>query len=258
MGKFKGFFEGTDIFGFDSKPDADPEFNPLDNQPMRVFNLEYLMDILKHKKINSFEATEKFINEIQWGNRFGSIKLEVDTGFTFFIKRLGYDLEGHPRWISKRAFQLNRKGLGGYEEYVAEELVDSLKECISEVQEAPQKDFKQLDRLTEKIGTTMRKVAQAKFLFQRIKKLSENQYQIIFEVGSQGVEARDHKRIEENVTEVSYDPKAGTIRVTNYNIVSKVGAREWKVNQSDLDLYFFPSQDFGEICECIAVHFKYY
>jgi len=174
MGKFRDFFEATDIFGFDSIPVSDVEYQPIDNLPLRFFNLEYLMEILKSKRINSYDANDKFINEIQWGNRLGSVKLEVDTGFTFFIKKLAFDLEGNPRWIGKKVLQLNRKGLGGYEESVAAEILGALKGCIKEQVESPIKDYDKLERLVEKMGTTMRRVAQEKFLFKKIKKQSNH------------------------------------------------------------------------------------
>ena len=96
-------------------------------------------------------------------------------------------------------------------------------------------------------------------MFQAVRKVDENNYLIQFEVRGHGVEAPDQKRIEENLTQITYDKEAGTIRVQNYNVESPVGgAHEWAIAPQDLDMYFLPSQPRDEIAECVAVHFKYY
>ena len=84
-------------------------------------------------------------------------------------------------------------------------------------------------------------------------------YIIAFGVRGQGLEARSQQRVEQNQTLVAYDQEQGTIRITNYNLQSPTGrGHEFKINQNDLDLYFFPSQDKDEISETIAVHMRYY
>ena len=72
------------------------------------------------------------------------------------------------------------------------------------------------------------------------------------------MESAGQYRVEQNQTLISYDRKAGTIRLTNYNVESPVAAHTWSIGLNDLDLYFFPSQDRDEISETIAVHMKYY
>lgn len=258
MVRFKDYFEAVDIFGLDSSREDWVDVKADDENPLKNFNLEYLMDILKNKSINEWTPHSNFLNEIQWGNRYGSVKLESDTGYTFFIKKLIPDLTGELRWITKKAFQLNRNGMGGYEEWVAAELFDYVTECMKSPVDSPTNEYKNLHRLTERIVDSIRKAAQLKFIYRGVKQISEKEYNIVFEIGNQGVQARDQNRVEQNITSISYDESCGTIKVMNYNIISKVGAREWKVNHPDLSLFFLPSQDMSEICECLAVHFKYY
>jgi hypothetical protein len=75
----------------------------------------------------------------------------------------------------------------------------------------------------------------------------------------QGVEAPGHIKVEQVDTQISFDKENGTIRVTNYKVGSHTGrSRDWQIKPSDLDLYFFPTQDPDEISEAIAVHMKYY
>jgi len=257
---FKQFFEGMDIFGFENKPPAHtPE---SDTNPIRGFDLELMMKYLLGKKVGLQEADYSgFMNEISWGNRPGSVKLEVDTGMTFFIKRLGTDLEGQNRWVTKKMFQLNRRnGMAGYEDMIANEIYTHISKIGTEGEvDRPMREFRDTERLTWHIADVMKRTAKPVFIWKGIKKLDEQVFQILFEVRGQGLEAPDQQRIENNVTQVSFLENEGVIRLMNYNIESAVGGdRSWTQKPLDLDVYFFPTQTKEEIGNCMAVHFKYY
>lgn len=255
--RFKQFSEYADIFGFDSKK---PPSNPFEDQnPVYPFDIELMSQFLSRRKIGLFESNINFMNEVQWGDRYGAIKLNVDPRFTFHIRRLGFDLDRSPRWVTKKLFQLNRQGYGGYEESVAGEIYDEIERIFNYPLEVPTADFQKLEDLTMHITTKMRRTAKPYFVFEHVRKLNNDNYIIKFNVGSQGVEAPDHQRVEEVLTQVMYDRQAGMLRVTNYKVESKVGGpRSWTLKPSDLDLFFFPNQDRDEIAEAIAVRWKYY
>jgi hypothetical protein len=226
---------------------------------MHQFDVELMMDYLSRKRVGPHDPSSNFMNEIQWGRDYGAIKLEVDPGYRFIIKRLTHDLEGNDRWITKKLYQLNRKGYGGTEDAVANEIYDQIRHHSHYPLEGPDNEYQDLDRLALYVATKMRRVAEAKFIYEGIKKVAPDNYQIIFGVGGQGVEARDHFRVEQNVTDLSYDRNRGTIRITNYNVRSKVGREHaWQVSPVDLDLFFYPSQDKQEIAEAVATRFRFY
>lgn len=255
---FKQWLESSNIFGFDEEPKEEPLYGELDNKPLKAFDTELMIEYLTKKKLGKFDPSTRFMNEIQWGHQFGAIKLEVDSRMTFYVKKLAFDLEGNRRWITKKSFQLNRTGYGGHEDSVAQEIFGEIKSCFETMTEGPSKDY-HLEPLVKNIAQKLVKVKQPKFIYEGIKRINDDCYQIIFGVGGQGVEAPNHRRVEQNVTEVSFDNGQGTIRTTNYNIESPVGGpHEWKVMPTNVDLYFFPSQDRDEISETIAVRFKYY
>lgn len=259
---FKQFYEAANIFGFENGRDAaaNDASSELDNYPIRQFDVELMMKLLLNKKIGLHEADySNFMNEISWGGeRPGAMKLEVDTGYTFHIKRLNYDLEGNKKWATKKMFQMNRRGLAGYEDIIANEIYDHMNRLNSFEIDYPQPSYDELEKLSYKISQSMRRVGDKMFIFRGIKKLSEQCYHIVFEVGAGGVESQDHQRVENNVTQVSFDETTGTIRVNNYNIESPMKGRKWEVMPNDIDIYFFPTQPIDEICDCMAVHFKYY
>lgn len=254
---FKKFMESNDIFGFEKEKDKKVEFD-TETHPIKQFNIELMMNILANKKLGLHEANySDFMNEIKWGiDRPGSVKLEVDTGYTFSIKRLNFDLEGNKRWATKKNFQLNRKGLGGYEDAIANSLYENIEKIDKLEVDYPMSGYKDIEKLTWKVSDKMKKFAKETFEFKGIKKLSETCFHIIFE-GTVG--AQDNQRIDQNITQVNYDESMGMLRINNYNIESPTGGdHNWKIKPDDLCAYFFPSQSREEIADILAVHFKYY
>lgn len=261
MLSFKAFIEATDIFGFDKNADEPEIVNDKDHdKPVHQFNLELMMWHLLRKNVGLYEAECPFENEIIWGgHRPGAIKLESDTGFTFFIKRLGRDMEGNERWATKKVLQLNRRGIGGWEEQIAGEIHDHIVNYTHLPVDGPMKEYDGLENLVYKMATKIRKVAPTMFLFQGIKKLDENVYHIVFGLRSNGVQAPNQQAVEQVVTQVSYDEHCGTIKVDNYKISSKVGRDVgFRLRPKDFEAFFFPTQPVDEITEAISVHMRYY
>ena len=256
--KFKNYLEATDIFGFTKLRDkADSKENVT---PTRQFNVEQMMEYLSKKNINGQMPTTPFVSEIRWGFGVGSIKLEVDTGFTFHIKKLHADRQGTERWVHKRMFQLNRNGVGGTEDIVANEIYDHLKRYHEGPFDGPNSEpYKELDRLVNHCYSKMKLVAKDIFIPEGVKRIDDNTYVIQLALRGHGVEAPNQQRVEQNQTMFHYDDETGLIRIFNYNVESPTGgSHDWKLKENDLDIYFFPSQSREEISECLAVHFKYY
>lgn len=256
---FKDFLEARDIFGFDAEKPKDPSEDSMLDKPIHQFNIELMMDILGKKKIGNHRAIPHFVNEIRWGGEPGAVKLEVDTGFTFYVKKLGKDMQGNERWCSKKVLQLNRQGYGSTEDTVAEEIHGHLKNAFESQLESPKADYDDLENLVVNIYNKAKKVAKSIFIPEGIRRLSDNAYIIRMGVRGQGCERQGHMRVEQNQLLVSHDPQCGTIRISNYNIESPVGGpHSWKIQPSDFDIYVFPTQGRDEISEMVSVHYKYY
>lgn len=258
--RFKTWLEAVDIFGFEAQPRKEESDDSILSKPISSFNTELMMEILSHKKIGLHSPNMPFVSEIQWGTEPGSaVKLEIDTGYTFHLKKLAVDLLGQKRWITKKLFQLNRHGYGGHEDSVAGEIYEHLTNAMKSSMDSPKQEYNDLENLTVHLTGRIRRVVKDLFLYQGIKKVDENNYLIMFEMRGHGVEAPDHTRVEKNLTQVTYDKESGTIRVQNYNVESPVGkGHSWSLGLQDIDLYFLPSQTREEISEAVAVHFKYY
>jgi hypothetical protein len=257
--RFRKYFEATDIFGFESKKSEPNPESAFLSKPVKQFNVELMMDFLSQKNLGAFGPSMPFLHEIRWGNQPGSMKLEVDTGYTFYLKKLGIDKQGNPRWVTKRMFQLNRQGYGGTEDAVAQEVFEQIQKYSTSNIESPVEEYKDLENLVDNIYKKVIRTSKPIFMPEGIRKLHDDAYILKFGVRGSGLEASSQTRVEQNQTLISYDREAGTIRVTNYNIKSPVGRRHaWKIYPNDLDLYFFPTQDRDEISETVAVHMKYY
>jgi len=259
MTRFKNWFEAIDIFGFNEKKPQLSNNDDFLERPIMAFDVGLMMEFLANKTIGLQQSGSQFINEIQWGSDFGAVKLIVDNGYTFYVKKLIKDLQGESRWITKKMFQLNRQGYGGHEDPVSGEIYTHLENAYNSPPEVGDPNFHDLESLVIHITNKIRRVANETLVYQGIKKITENNFLIIFAIRGSGVEGPDHSRIEENLTQITYDKELGTIRCTNYNVESPVGrSHSWSVMPSDLDIYFLPSQSRDEISECVAVHFKYY
>lgn len=256
---FRRYFEATDIFGFEPERAKDTPPDSLSSEPIRGFNLELMMEYLSKKSIGAYKPQGYYTSEMRWGTQPGAVKLEVDTGFTFFIKKLATDKLGNPRWITKRAFQLNRNGYGGMEDLVAQEVYENVAKYAEGGIDSPVEEYKELDSLVYHIYGKLKRTAKDIFIPEGVKRIHDNAYIMSFGVRGHGLEARSQRRVEQNQTMVAYDQEQGTIRITNYCLQSRTGRQhEFKISQNDLDLYFMPSQDRDEISETIAVHMKYY
>lgn len=259
--EFKRWFEAVDIFGFDAQMSNTPADDNMLSKPIHQFDLELMMDLLAQKSVGLHEALQPFVSETQWGRETGAVKLEVDTGLTFYIKRLGIDKVGNPRWITKKMFQLNRQGYGGLEDSVAQEVHGHIVNAFEQNVDSPRDDYSNddLENLTTHLYNKIKRTMKDIFIPAGIKKVTEYAYIISLDLRGHGLEAQDQRRIEQNQTMVSYDQEQGTIRIFNYNIESETGRHHrWELMENDLDIYFFPSQDREEISECLAIHFKYY
>ncbi len=256
--QFRTWLEAKDIFGFDKAHSDEQPSAILAAKPIRQFNIELMMEYLSKKKIGQYTSESPFMSEIRWGSDLGCVKLEIDTGLSFYIKKKGKDLQGQDRWVMKKLLQLNRHGYGGLEDSVAQEIFTHLEHIAKEPTPAASNGFGDLENLVLHIYNKMKRNAKDVFIPVGVRQHDENNYILCFDVRGQGQQGMYQQKIEQNQTLVSFDKDAGTLRITNYNIESPLSSRKWQIGINDLDICFFASQDRDEISECLACHIKYY
>jgi hypothetical protein len=254
MSNFKSWLikEGKDIFGFESDVII-PAKKVNEERPVNTLDIDLITEILSRYNLGELQPFSKFVNEVQWGHTTGAIRLLINQKLKFMVERLGVDLAGNERWYCKKIFQVDRRGEGGKEEIIAQELYDFLKEVHSNKIDSPKSGYKEFEDLVAKISEDVKKVAAPIFIFEGVRKVSDYNYIIRMSLRGQGVEAPQHKRVEENQTQVVYDDEAGIIRLSNYNVVSEVGREhKWSIDPMDHVWYFMPTQNEKEISETIA------
>jgi hypothetical protein len=259
MMEFKTWFEGTDIFGFEKDLAKTPEKKEESDAPINRFDLEKMMEHLHSMNLPGKMPKLKFMDQIQWGDNVGSIRIWTGTGLQMGIERLGLNLENKPVWVMKKFFQINRAGYGGHEEKVAQELFEYVQLIDKQPLDSPKKGYDNLENLVVNTANKMRRVAKDIFVFEGIKKINSNNYIIKMELRGHGVETQDQQRVIENLTDISYCPHTGVIRLINTNIENHCGRDvKWEIMPSDMDWNFFPSQSGDEVAEAIATNMKWY
>lgn len=256
-GSFKQFIESKDIFGFDKdiQQEKKPEYN---DYPIRRFNIEEMMEYLAGCKLPGKNPQIHQVNEIRWGDQIGAVRVKIGTTLQVEVDKLCSDLKGNPTWVTKKFYQINRAGYGTFEKNVAEELFGEVERIDKEEIDAPKKEYAELPNLVVGISNKLRTTAKEIFVYEGIRKVNDNNYIIKFGVRGHGVEARDHQRVIENLTDISFNKKTGKIRVINSNVKTNVGGHNWKLTPADQDWSFMPTQTKDEIIEVISTNMKWY
>jgi hypothetical protein len=239
-----------DIFGFEK------EFFPIKNKdsekPIKSFHTEQMIESLGRYSVGQLLPEVRFSNEVRWGQGTGSLRVWTGTKGGLMIERLGHDLHGNPRWITKRRFQINQSGIGGFEDSVTEEVMDEVQKVHEAIIDSPKNDFEGTDHLAIRLASALKRTFVDELFYAGIRKLTEHNYIIRFQMRGQGVQAPQQHRIEENHTQVSYDKDAGYLKIMNYNVESSLGEHKWKVMPSHIEWCFFPTQNEDEIIQAVA------
>ncbi len=259
---FKSFInENLDIYGMDRDRDKTKPEAQNDGLPINTFNLEEFVNILSENKLGVKEPSINFVNQITWGgNHTGSVRLKVSPNLQCRLQKQGIDLEGTQVWYDKKYVAINRTGYGGHEQDVAGRVANLLEEIDKEGVDSPNREYAGLESLAVKMASKIRQTASEVFMFNKTKKLNDNNYVIQMSVqgsGTGGLQNSQYK-IAENQTNISYDKRTGMIRVFNNNLESGPKGRSWIPAESGFDCSFFPSQPEEEIISVVATFLKYY
>lgn len=255
--KFSVWLEGKDIFGFE-KDYRPKRKDPIETHPVNMFDIEEITRNLASHNVGDLEPKSPFVNEVTWGTGTGFLRVLINNWLNVIIERKVTDLTGRERWIAKKIYQLNHKQYGGMESAVAEEILQEVEHVYKAKLDSPKDKFGEFKNLVFATAATLRKNIHEIFIYQGIRRINDNNYIIRFGVRGHGVQRKGQKRIEENHTQMTFDPEIGLIRLTNYNIESPLHQHEWSVTQTDLDWYFAPTQERDEIYQTISTAMHWY
>lgn len=226
--------------------------------PIHSFDMERMTNLLLQRQINQKLGNSKFIGDVQWGEGSGAIRINFGTKYDFSIERLQEDLEGNYVWVTKRSYSIDKNNFSGREDYIVNEILDVVTEIDQLPLDAPKNKFEDFYRLVTSVANKVSRTANIPLIYDSVKKVNNNYYIIVFEVRGQGVEAPDHRRVEEVLIELFYDQKKGIVKMIGTQVESPVSQRKWEIMPMDYDSIFMPSQSRDEIVEAISTMYKYY
>jgi hypothetical protein len=252
--------EKKDLFGFEREKERKAK-PPMDENPIGPIAGDALMAELARHDVGTKKSIRNWYDHIQWGDgNTGSLRAYISPigSYTVRIKRKVEDLEGNAVWICKKAIQLKDRPGTLTEISQANDLTQELDRVDKEQIEMPSKDFKDFKRLVEKLASQCRSASPEIFMYEGVKKMSDEYYIIHFMVSGQGVEAPTARRVEAFHINVQYEREKGLIRCWGNDISSPTNQHEWQSRPAEWDEVFCPAQPMKEIVDSITVLLKAY
>ncbi len=269
MMQFKNYMqtEGAEIFGYEHESAASrvDKTSPNvqdhdDNFPMPLvrFDSTYMADLIAQHALGEKQPFKRFFDHVQWGVGPGAVRLRLGTKFDIIIERQSPDLRGQLTWVAKRLFNINRENFSGKERSVAEELMEELHLVDELPPDSPNQSYEEFERLIAAVSRRTAIIVNDPLFHEGIKKLNDNNFIIYFGVRGQGVGAPDHRRVEEVIIDLSFNPRTGVVKMIETNVESPLGVSQWGLMPSDFELKFMPSQERDDIVRIIATIMKFF
>lgn len=239
--------------------DAEEQPDPKKGLPIVPFNIGFVTRSLAKHEVNNLYPRMKFTNEVHWGDGPGSMRMYIGTGLNVVMERMAIDKSGKNRWITKKVFQINQAGYGGFESAVVNEILDQVYDLYESRQDSFIEEYDGLESLTQKVYETVLRTAKPIFRGQGIKKVDDDTYIIRLLITGMGNGAAGGSKILENHTIMRYDRETGIIRMINTNIEASPGSTgQWDMMEADTDFKFLPTQPADEIAETLANTLHWY
>jgi hypothetical protein len=247
-------------FGLDlTKRPKDPE---VGEEELRPLSVEYIIKSLKGKVLGEkYVVPNDFFGELQWGQNDGAVRLSFSPFGSLIValRKLTHNLEGDPTWICKKVIEV-KHFFDKKPDSLSFKIDEALREIDNQGIDAPQNDFKGLERLVIRLASELRrKTTQKIFMYEGIRVVKENHNYIIhFGVTGMGVQARGQKRVDKFCIQCEYSNKTGLIKIAGGDLGDVIDKHRWIYDPSEFIEYFAPGQKEDEITEAILAHFNCY
>lgn len=208
-----------------------------------------------------FAARRTWEDTLQYGNGFGSIKINVTPlgSERFIIRQLIHDLKGEETYICHHVIPLDDYQDQNRETEIANILYEKIKELSRNEVFGPVAKYDKFKDLAMGLWTRAKINHPSYCMFPvGFKKMNENYYKAIFEFRGNGVYSQNNKpsgRSEQFHLDVYWDPDKGLIRSWGYPIDSSLGRHAWGIQPSEWDEVFSPNQNSKQIIDNIIKSF---
>lgn len=246
MINFRKFVENKDLYGFTS---SIPESEVINDLPIQSIDIDVLMDLVAETKLPDIHRP--FSNVIHWGSNPGAIRIRLTPNQAIIIERMTIDFKGKTTWIAKKLFKIKTHEYAHKEEIIADDIQEHILNIAKTPFDVPTQGFKRLLSLTKEIASNVRN-SNPYFKVRDIRKINENNYQIIMNVSSHGIgDISGNYRggpIFEAVIDMSYNDETGLIKA----IFQTVEKSSWVIDIPYWISEFTPTQSDKEISKILA------
>lgn len=266
--KFKKWLNESyeDLFGFDDNMNADKiaALRVPDDKPIMAFQINQMMEDLADHRLGVRHGFQRFSNQTQWGTTPGAIRVVVGSQHTIHIERLIHSLQGDPTWLTKKVFRVNLAEYSKNYQPVAEAIYDQVSNVFKEGLEGPEKNYNReaLSDLVDDIIDKFKERGHDIFIFDKIKKVDENNYIIQFDARGGGVGAlfKNHSeaRINQFLINISFNEEHGLLHTMLATVQTGDEGSSWELTPSIFEGWYSPKQRPNEIVETILTAMKYF
>jgi hypothetical protein len=241
------------------------EEEPL--EPLKVSNI--INELVNLGKVGTRNPKKTFESKVVYGERInpvGNYVVEVSPlgSLKIIIRRQITDLKGESIDICKNIFPLINDYNHIGEHDIEEELriavkVNTYLESVDKTPiEKPDPKYTGLKKLVLEMAAETRARHPAVMIYNGVVENNKNNYTIYFSFTGEGVEAPTASRVEQFNINLSYYPESGLIRCWGNDISSPTKQRLWRLQPSEWDEYYSPSQPNKEIIESVRNAFSTY
>lgn len=263
---FKTWINEMADYGFDKNfanqpkggtPEADGD------GPLKPVNASVIMtELARLPAIGPNEVKPRWDDVIEWGEGHGALQLDISPlgSLKVVARRQSHDLHGETAWICKKVFPVFENKIHEHEIGLAHKMYEVMTEISGQMIDSPAKEYPQFERLAWKLWMAAKRDHPSYCMFPiGLRRQNESYYKLVFEFRGHGVERmRDNARAEQFNIDLLWNRNRGLIRCWGYNIDSPIGQHLWRVQPSEFDEWFAPSQEHDEIIESVIQIFMKY
>jgi len=257
------------LFGYENPNKTSVVALSYEEHPIESLQIETCLDeLIALGKIGKREPKRGIGSVVRYGDNTSVGSLEVEFSplgsCRISIRRLTTDLEGNFVWITRYAVPV----INDYEHLTAQDVAvekllanrayDILKFIDETNLESPQKNYDNLQNLVIKVASNMKLKHPQVMNFDGVIKTDDNNYIIYFSYKGFGLEAPDHKKVNQFNVYLSFNPSTGLIHSWGAEHSSTNMGYEYRPSPPEWDEYFSPYQDPEEIITILEKIFLTY
>jgi len=252
-------------FGFGDKKLKEPEGGTkpiLGHKPIDIIHSgKIIEEIINSPAIGNLQLNQKFEDLLEWGNDVGAIQMQCTPlgSYKIVVRRKLTDLFGEQHWVCKKIFPIEEGYHNTREEMYASDIHSYISKLNETMIDRAVKEYNGFNKLSLKLFAAVRQKYPSYCMFPvGMMKVNENYHKYVFEFRGHGVEAPTASRAEQFNIDLLWDSKKGLIKCWGYDIDSTTRQHTWRVQPSEWNEWYAPTQDVGEIIDSVVKIFMTY